>query len=412
MNKTLGSISILSLVAILSMSGCSKMQKMTDNSNMEAENKIAHLEKQIEERDRKISSLEESSKRAMATQRSMSTSTSMSGNSIIPDAQPGHCYGKVMVPAKYETKQIRKLARESSTKIDVIPATYKTVNKVVTVKDESTRIVTIPATYKTVRERVLVKPETKKLIPVGATYKTVKERVLVEPEKVSTVTIPATYRTVSERILVKKAHTTWKKGRGSIEKVDNMTGDIMCLVEVPAVYKTITKKVVDRPASTREVVTPAVYKTITKRVVDTPASTREVVVPAVYKTITKKVVDRPESTREVVIPAKTKVIKTRVLATPSRKIEKEIPATYKMVTVRTKVSEPYVRWQEVLCETNTTPNVVLKVQKALKARNYNITKLDGRYGEETARAVRAYQKKMNIAQGALTIKTLRSLGVQ
>ncbi len=389
MNKTLGSISILSLVAILSMSGCSKMQKMTDNSNMEAENKIAHLEKQIEERDRKISSLEESSKRAMATQRSMSTSTSMSGNSIIPDAQPGHCYGKVMVPAKYETKQIRKLARESSTKIDVIPATYKTVNKVVTVKDESTRIVTIPATYKTVQERVLVKPETKKLIPVGATYKTVKERVLVEPEKVSTVTIPATYRTVSERILVKKAHTTWKKGRGSIEKVDNMTGDIMCLVEVPAVYKTITKKVVDRPASTREVV-----------------------VPAVYKTITKKVVDRPESTREVVIPAKTKVIKTRVLATPSRKIEKEIPATYKMVTVRTKVSEPYVRWQEVLCETKTTPNVVWKVQKALKARNYNITKLDGRYGEETARAVRAYQKKMNIAQGALTIKTLRSLGVQ
>ena len=40
-------------------------------------------------------------------------------------------------------------------------------------------------------------------------------------EKTKLVTVPATYKTVSEKILVKPAYTSWKKGRGEIEKVDN-----------------------------------------------------------------------------------------------------------------------------------------------------------------------------------------------
>jgi hypothetical protein len=65
-------------------------------------------------------------------------------------------------------------------------------------------------------------------------------------------TIPAKYEEVEEKVLVEEAHSVWQKGRGLIEKVDNTTGEIMCLVEVPASYKTVRKQVVVKPATVRE----------------------------------------------------------------------------------------------------------------------------------------------------------------
>lgn len=47
---------------------------------------------------------------------------------------------------------------------------------------------------------------------------------------------------VEERVLVKPARKEWKPGRGEVERVDNATGEIMCLVEVPAEYKTVRKR--------------------------------------------------------------------------------------------------------------------------------------------------------------------------
>ncbi len=396
MTKKITSVVAMSAIAILGMSGCTK-QPVSVSTNEDVSAKIAHLERQISQKDAEISSL----KGAKSTELSL----------VPPNAKPGQCYSKVMVPAKYEVKTVRRLAKQPGVDVKIIPATYKTIDKVVTISEASTKLVTIPATYKMVQERVEVRPATTKLIAVEPTYKYVQERVMVVPEKESLVNIPAKYKTITEKILVKKAHTVWKKGRGSVEKVNNSTGDIMCLVEVPAVYKTITKKVIDTPASVKRVVTPAVYKTITKKVIDTPATTREVTIPAVYKTITKKVIDTPASTREIAIPARTSVVKTKVLDRPAQTIKRQIPAIYKDVKVKVKVAEPHLRWQEILCETNTTPNVVIKLQRALSHKGYNITKFDGVYGDETRRAVRAYQRDMGMSQGALTLRTLKSLNI-
>ena len=77
---------------------------------------------------------------------------------------------------------------------------------------------------------------------------------------------PPVYENVTERILVKPAYTTWKKGRGPIEKINQATGEIMCLVEVPAEYRTVTKRVLKTPAGTKKVTIPAVYKTVKKRI--------------------------------------------------------------------------------------------------------------------------------------------------
>ncbi len=377
-------IATISVVAVLGMSGCADKQPGSSDA---ANQRIADLEKQISQKDATISKLKMSKSEAEAKNESLPND--VVDNSLVPpNAKPGQCYSKVLVPAKYEIKKVRKLVRQAGVKIDVIPAIYKKAKKVVTVSEESSRLVAIPATYKIVKEKVLVRPETKRLIAVEPTYKFEEQKVMVSPEKISYISIPETYRTVEEKILVRKAHTVWKKGRGSVEKVNNTTGDIMCLVEIPAVYKTITKKVIDTPARTKKITKPAVYKTITKKVIDTPATTKS-----------------------IAIPEKTAVVYTKVLDTPAKEVKREIPAVYKDVQIRQKVSEPYLKWQEILCETNTTPNVVLKLQRALKAKSYNITKFDGIYGEETRRAVQAYQKDMGMARGALTLKTLKSLGV-
>jgi len=104
------------------------------------------------------------------------------------------------------------------------------------------------------------------------------------------------------------------------------------------------------------------------------------------------------------------MVKTRVLDTPATERKVTIPAVYESYNTTVKTDEPYLRWQEILCETNTTPDVVSKLQQALKDKNYKITRVDGVYGAETRAAVNAYQKDQKLNQGALTLKTLDALG--
>ncbi len=222
-----------------------------------------------------------------------------------PNAQPGLCYARVLTPAKYEIKTEKVLKKEAGEKVEIIPATYGTETKKVLVKEASERIVTVPATYKKVTEKVLVKEASEKLVKV-----------------------PAVYTTETEKVLVRPAYTTWKKGSGPNQRVDNATGEIMCLVEVPAEYKTITRKVLKTPATVKSVPVPAVYKTVTRKVVATPATTKSIPVPAVYKTV-----------------------KTRVVKTPATTKRIPIPATYQTVTKRVKVSDAVLKWQEVKCKT-------------------------------------------------------------
>lgn len=321
MSKYLKNTAIIAATVIIGMSGCANKSNVSDN-------KIIELQKQLEVKNAKITELE--------------NSNSSKDSILPPNAKPGECYAKLFVPEQYETKEIKQLVKDAETKIEIVPATYKTVEKKVTVREEATKLITVPATYKTATETIMV-----------------------EPEKTVVTTIPATYKTVSENILVKPAYTTWKKGRGEIEKVDNSTGEIMCLIEVPAVYETVTKQVLDTPATTKEVKIPAICKMVTTNEIDTPA----------------------------------------------KELKTEIPAIYTMVPTKVKVSDSYFKWQSILCETNTTKDVISNLQKALKSRNYQISNINGEYNNETKEAIKAYQKDNKLNQGALTLETLKSLGL-
>jgi len=287
------------------------------------------------------------------------------------NAKAGECYARVLTPEKFSTVKEKVLVKEASTKLVRVPAKYRIVTKKVLVKEASTKIQTVPPVYKTVTEKVLVKPTTTKLVAVPAVYKTVKQRVLVEP-----------------------AHTEWKKGRG-IYSYDNTlqtkttpTGEIMCLVKIPAKYKIITKKVLVKPACTVTKTIPAQYKIVTKKVIATPAKEKVINIPAVYKTVTVKELVCPETTKEI-----------------------KIPAVYKTITKKVKVKDSQIKWLPVLCETNFTMPRVMMMQRALLRAGFNPGPIDGIIGSKTKAAIRRYQKAKGLATGAITLETLRSLGI-
>jgi len=354
-----------SVAVLLSVTACSSVGDKSTGVDVQDQFKareaaLAQRELQLKARESELAS-----KASMPAPAPMSVAGH--GDQMLPPgAKAGQCFTRVWMPPEYKTVQERKLVSEASERIEIIPAKYKPGKRRVLVQEASTKLVTVPATYKTVTERVLVEPE----------------RTVVEE-------VPAQYSTESERILDKPAHTIWKKGAGPIQRIDASTGEIMCLVEVPATYKTISKRVLKKPATTRTRTIPAVYKTVKKRVVATDATTRTVEIPAKYSNVTVTEEVRPMQEKRIPIAAK-----------------------YTKVTRRELVRDGRMDWREILCETNTTPDRVMKIQKALKAAGYNPGAVDGRIGGDTMSAVNAFQRAKGLpVDKYLNVKTVRALGV-
>lgn len=321
----------------------------------------------IEQQDEQISSMQtelEQRERTITNMASEAANTPVPVNTASstlfpPDAQPGKCYARVLIPPRYRTVSEQVLVREASERIEVTPAVFRNEQQRVVVKEETKRLEVIPATYEYVEERVLVKPASSRLVQV-----------------------PTTYRTVTERVLDKPAHTVWKRGSayafdGNVleEKVSG-TGEVMCLVEVPASYKTITQRVVDQPAHSVSEDIPATYKTVKRRVVKTPAQTREIVVPAEYD-----------------------VVPTATLVNQAQEQRIAIPAEYRSVERIEKIADAELEWQSVLCDVNATPMTIRKLQSALRQAGFDPGPIDGIIGPQLMRAVNGYAQSQGISTG-------------
>ncbi len=325
------------------------------------------IQKKLEMKEKE---LEELRARLATMEKSMDSSSSNPGfinpELLPPSAKPGECYARVFVPPTYKTEEVTVMQKEAGEKLEVIPAKYEWVTEQVLVREAEERLEIVPATYEWVEERVLVKDEQKIIEDVAPVYET-----------------------VTEKVLVRAAHTVWKKGSGPVERVDDATGEIMCLVEVPDEYKTVTKRVLKSPATTREKTIPAEYKTVRKQVVKSPATTKKVSIPAKYDTVKVRKMVTPPSTRKI-----------------------EIPATYDKVTKRIQVTDGKMDWRPILCETNLGHATVYEIQRSLKAKGFNPGDVDGVIGSQTLNAVRSFQRANNLAVGALTMETIRALGVK
>ena len=328
---------------------------------------LAMKEAELRKREAALNARAELLANRTATQTNMADANIRSGSDELPpNAASGECYARVYVEPKVET-----------------------VTKKILVKEAAQRIKIVPAQYRTVTEKVLASESSKKLVIVPAEYGYVTEKVLVSPPKTKLVEVPAQYATVTEKVLVHPVRTVWKPGTGPIQKVDQGTGEIMCLVEEPALYKTVKK-----------------------RVLKAPATTKKVTVPAQYKTVKKKVVKKPSTTKTIVIPAKYDTVKVTKLVAPAKEVRVPIAAQYNKVTEQ-KVTRPgRIEWRSILCETNTNSSKIRQIQQALKNRGYNPGAIDGVIGTDTIRAVNAFQRAKNLpVDKYLNVRTLKALGV-
>lgn len=311
-----------------------------------------------------IASLEAS---RQATSAASSASASAETHADLPmNARAGECYARVFEPPQYSSATRQVLSRAASEKLDIIPATYEWVEQTVMTKPKGVRLETVPAAYEWA-----------------------EQTMVVEPERTELTQVPARYETQTEQVLVREAYTTWKKGRGPIERLNEATGEIMCLVEVPAEYKTVNSTVMIAGPTTQEKITPAKTKVVRTQVLVSPARTVEVEIPAEYETV-----------------------KVRKLVTPAREMRTDIPAEYQSIEETRMVKEGKLHWQSILCETNASPGLVTRVQRALDKAGYEPGPIDGVLGTATMRAIGNYQRANDLSSGQLTIETLESLGVK
>ncbi len=502
------------VASVVVLSGCSTSGTNTVATSPDT-SKIAELDRrsaELDAREAKLNAIAERNANSSATAASVASNSDL----LPPNAAPGECYARVWVDAEYRTVEDQVVAREASKKINVIPAQYETVEETVLVSAASSRIETtpavygketeqvkirdgkriwrvglqgndapasqallaaagtqvdlknasvgmcfhehyVPATYETVSESVLVNAATEEVSVIPAQYQMVEKSVLVKEASTKLVQIPAEYETVEEQVIDKPAHTIWKKGRGPIQKIDEATGEIMCLVEVPATYKTVKRSVLKSAARTETVEVPAEYRTVKVRELVSAASEQRTPVPAVYntverqvvqqdagfvwhevsntdhpsetrtgnmvcltetppkyKTVTRTVVAQPAVSRSIEIPAEYKTVKVTKLVSPAREDVTNIPAEYKTVTRRELVKDGYMAWRSILCETNMTRGRIADIQRALIEKGYDIggTGADGVIGASTIRAVNAFQRDNNLpVDRFLNISTVEALGV-
>jgi Putative peptidoglycan binding domain len=328
----------------------------------------------------------------LQSQVSSSSSSSASGDSIAiaagypPNALPGQCFSRILIPELTETTTEQVIDLPASTELRIIAAEYGFEEERILIKEASTMYHVVPATYETITEQVLVQPEMTISKVVAAVYEEYEEQVLVRP-----------------------AFTTWKPGAGLIgdggyrrgndgrlygpdgslvQTIIQPTGEILCKVEVPPKYKTVTRKRLVSAEHTEDTVIPAKYKTITKQVISVPPRVEEEVIPAKYTTI---------RVRKEITPARTESI--------------TIPATYKTIEKIRIVSGGNLEWREVICDTNSTPELISLVQNALTSRGYSTGRVDGVFGMSTLRAMEKFQHDNGLIVGQLTMETMDALGV-
>jgi hypothetical protein len=369
-------------------------------------------------------------------------------------------YKKIIenVEVKAPTRTWRTTLKRNSAPVSkelLVAAKIKGVDIVNTVPGTCYREYYTPEKYKTVIKKIIIEEvkEKNKIIP--AKYVTVEESIEIVPASKKTLNIPAVYELKEEKILVEKAKTVWKKGVNPAQKLNGATGEIMCLVKIPAKYKIVKKRVVKTPANIKVVEIPAKTTMIKRKKLISEASSTVITIPAITESIEKKILEYPSrfswikvgkntnkawhytghqvclvetpaqhrkitrviqksapEIKEILIEPTYKTIKVKKLVEEARKIKTPIEAIYKIVERQERISDSYQSWERILCQTNMNKEVILKIQKALQAKEYKPGKPDGVLGKGTRVAIDKFQRDNSLATGGITYETLKALRIE
>lgn len=251
--------------------------------------------------------------------------------SYVPDLVPpnpvaGECYGRVEIPAQYETTTQRVLTRDGHQRLLVQqPQLHPTTERVL-VKEPSVRYVVQQPTFGTVTEQVMTRPGFDKLSVSDPHFQTVTETLQTgQPRLIWKRGNPTKLRAQGYKI-----HSTANdgvEGRGfrSTTQYGQTTGqacgtvcEIWCLVEEPGESVTVTRQVLSQPGQVHRTPVPAQYQSITKQVVTHPGGVQKIPVPGEYRNLHVEKLAHPGGTATINVPAQYGNVQGRKLITPAR----------------------------------------------------------------------------------------------
>ena len=350
-----------------------------------------------------------------------------------PNALPGQCFAKVIVPEVTESYTEQQLVVPEHTVSHVIPGPCGFQDKTVVVRPPSSELITIPATYRTVTETVVVRP--------GG---------------VNTEVIPPIYDTVTEQVMVRQGYTEWRPGSGVIGYSGGYPAAPCCGYPAQNPYGGLPTRVLPTGEVLCLVQIPPEYRTVTRQVLRVPGRTVETPYPAETRLVSRQVVDVPEHTVRRDIPGETRVVQVKTCA-PDRTETSVIPPEYRTVTKLRTVSPARSEWRQTTCQAPTPAplppviyheaplyhdhphhhcpvvcgegrpvygrerpdyapaaegdGAVARLQGALAAKGYYQGPQNGLFTPSTMAAMTRYQHDNHLPEGRYTGETANALGI-
>jgi hypothetical protein len=287
-----------------------------------------------------------------------------------PQARPGQCFARVVVPATYSETPVEIVTGDAYERVDADPAVFQS------------RV-----------EAVETSPEHKRYVVTEPTFREEAHTIVTRPAYERLVARPVALGTRAETVVIREPRLVWRRGTdlSGVRRLDPTTGEVYCLVEEQAVTRQVARRVVVEPGRVHRETVPQETRTIRRKVLVTPASVREELVRATTTPVTIHELVRPAAERRTHVPETRGTINRQVLATPERH-----------------------EWVEVVCDNAATPArvPVSAAQRALARKGHYHGPIDGIVGPRTTEAARRFQRAQGLpGDGALTVETLRALGL-
>ena len=133
---------------------------------------------------------------------------------------------------------------------------------------------------------------------------------------------------------------------------------------------------------------------------------------AKYKKVAQKIIKIPAMSKKVITPAQYKVVKVKKISQKASFKKTVIPAEYITVITERERTKGYSKWMPMVCESNMTPKIIRRVQRALKFQGFYHGEINGVWDIDSKSAGRAYQKSKGLAvTSKLSIETMMALKI-
>lgn len=251
--------------------------------------------------------------------------------SYVPDLLPpnpvaGECYGRVEIPARYETTTQRVVTRDAYQRVLVQQPQLQSTTQRVMVKEPSVRYVVQQPTYGTVTERVLTRPGFDKLTVSEPSFRTVTETLHTgQPRLVWKRGNPTKLRAQGYKIHSTADGGVGGRGYSSTTEYGRSGGqrcgsacEIWCLVEEPGESVTVTRQVMSHSAQVHRTPIQPHYETITKQVVTHPGWVKKIPVQGEYHNLHVEKLVHPGGTATINVQPEYDHVQGKKLVSASR----------------------------------------------------------------------------------------------